>query len=136
MGPTVLSWGISGVNYQLYRSSEPDGNYELIDAIVAPADTTFNFELEDQLPPVGQAYYYYLTGEGEDLAPHISDTIFISRLPAIKTNGLLQHFFQELGTPSPAQEITITAENLLDEVHQRDLNSSRRGAGRAQPPPQ
>ena len=110
------SWGISGVNYQLYRSSEPDGNYELIDAIVAPADTTFNFELEDQLPPVGQAYYYYLTGEGEDLAPHISDTVFISRLPAIKTNGLLQHFFQELGTPSPAQEITITAENLLDEV--------------------
>lgn len=110
------SWGIQGVRYQLYRSRERDGNYELIDAVNAISDTIFNYQLEDQLPPAGQVYYYYLIGTKAEMGSHTSDTVLISSLPTIRSKGELQHFFQELGVPSPSQEITITAENLLDEV--------------------
>ncbi|PHN01651.1 pectinesterase family protein [Flavilitoribacter nigricans] len=111
-----VSWGISGTSFQLYRATNPAGEYQLIDDLTAVSDTIFNFLLEDQLPPAGQVYYYYLTGSHDELNTHVSDTVLVSSLPAIRSSGQLQPFFQELGLPSPRQQITITAENLLDEV--------------------
>lgn len=111
-----ISWAIKGINYQLYRATQLEGEYHLTDAVTAVSDTVFNFELKDQLPPAGQVYYYYLMATDDEQSIHISDTVFISSLPSIKSTGQLQPFFQELGLPSPSQNIRITAEDLLDEV--------------------
>lgn len=110
-----ISWSIPGIRYELYRSIKVDGDYEKLTEVQAVSDTLFNFSIEDELPPAGSVYYYYLIGSKPGLAPHISDTLSVSRIPAIRT-GQLQPFLQNVGTPSNLQNVLIAGENLLAEV--------------------
>lgn len=110
------SWAIKGIHYQLYRTNDLEEDFAPVQEMEAVSDTIFNFELEEALPPAGRVFYYFLMGSKPGMAPHITDTVSVSSLPVIKSTGQLQAFFQKLGEPSPSQEITITAENLLDEV--------------------
>jgi pectinesterase len=115
-----ISWPISGIQYDLYRST--DGiSYSSIYSTTATNDTAVNFSYTDNtVPPTGSIYYYYVAASKAGYATHITDTIQISNAAQIIVNASsalsLCGFSQALGTPSANQTYTIAGSNLTGNI--------------------
>lgn len=111
-----ISWAMSQIRYELYRSGTRSSGYTKISELTATNDTAINFQLTDVLPAAGSSYFYYLVGSKPGFASHVTDTVEISGLPTITTAGTLQPFIQSIGTPSASQNATVSGENLVANV--------------------
>jgi len=111
-----ISWGMAGIEYDLYRSSN-DTTFTQIGSVTEAADTLVNFQLTDAAPPAGSVYYYYIVASKPGSASHYTDTVSISSAPTITVKGTpLGGFVQGLGNPSNAQNYIITGINLVDNI--------------------
>ncbi|HSK13473.1 MAG TPA: pectinesterase family protein, partial [Phnomibacter sp.] len=111
-----ISWAKTGLLYELYRADTKAGPYAKIGEILAANDTAYNFKLEDELPASGASFFYYLKASKDGFAPHMADTVEISRRPTINVSGVIQQFLQYLGDPSATQTLTVSGENLMHDV--------------------
>ena len=111
-----ISWPITGVQYQILRSTTRKGTYTPLYTTTAPNATDVNFGTTDPIPAPGASYFYYVRAAKTGLATHISDTLQISSTPAITTTGAPQPFLQGGGQPSAAQRLLVTAENLTTAI--------------------
>ena len=112
-----ISWPISGVQYQLYRSSDSITYNPLAAQIInAPNDTTWNFQFIDTIPAQGSIYWYYVKATKAGYATNNSDTVKISSAPTILASGTISAFTQYLGSPSAPQTYTLTGTNLTANV--------------------
>ncbi len=111
-----ISWAKDQIRYDLYRSSSRNGTYSVVASVTATNDTAVNFQLTDAIPAVGSSAFYYLVGSKAGFASHITDTIEISSTPTLYATGTLQAFVQHQSTPSAAQNLTVSGENMLGNV--------------------
>lgn len=107
-----ISWPISGVQYQVFRSTTRRGTYAPLYTTTAADAINVNFATTDPIPAPGVSYYYYVQASKTGLATHITDTLQVSSTPTIFTTGTLQAFLQGGGVPSAAQSVLVSAENL------------------------
>ncbi|HEX5651564.1 MAG TPA: pectinesterase family protein [Chitinophagaceae bacterium] len=107
-----ISWAMSQVKFELYRSAVRTGTYVKVGETLAQNDTTYNFQLTDAIPPIGSAYYYYVASSLPGFVSHITDTLQVSSIQTITVTGSLNPFVQNYGTPSGAQTFTARGENL------------------------
>ncbi|MCC2548057.1 pectinesterase family protein [Hymenobacter sp. BT175] len=111
-----LSWAISQVKFELYRSATRRGTYTKLSEVIAPNDTTYNYQASDALPAAGAAYYYYLRTSKAGLATQITDTVEISRVPTVTTTGSLNGFMQYSNGPSAPKTYVLSGVNLTNNV--------------------
>ncbi len=111
-----ISWPITGVQYQVMRSSTRRGTYTQLYTTTAVDAINVNFATTDAIPAPGSSYYYYVRASKTGLAAHITDTLEISSTPTIFTTGTLQAFLQGGSVPSASQSILLSAENLTTGV--------------------
>ena len=112
-----ITWPITGVQYQLYRSTDSITFTPVSGAITTSLnDSTWNFQFTDNVPPQGTIYWYYVQGTKTGYATNNSDIVKISSAPTIVTSGSLAAFTQYLGNPSTAQTITVSGTNLTANV--------------------
>ena len=112
-----ICWPITGVQYQLYRSSDSI-NYSVVNTQTSANDTTWNFQFTDNNPAQGNIYWYYVKATKAGYATYNSDTVKISSFPTIAAAGAsaLTAFTQYLGAPSAPQSFTVSAVNLTGNV--------------------
>lgn len=115
--PSTLSWNISWpidqLRFEIFRSTTRASGYTKIGEVIAPNDTTFNFQTTDNIPPSGTVYYYYIMGSKAGYATTVTtDTVVISSAPTINISGSTGTFNQYLGTPSSNQTYTVSATDL------------------------
>lgn len=106
------SWGIPGVTYTLYRSTDNQTSFQSIYNITSTDIYDVNFSYTDNNPPAGSTYHYYVVATKTGLAAHTTSRTSISSAPMI-TAGTLNPFLQGLGAPSATQYYTLSAVNLL-----------------------
>jgi pectinesterase len=114
-----ISWAMTGIKYDLFRSTDNKTSFQNIGTVTAANDTAINFQLPDAtIPPAGSIYYYYLVASKAGLSSHITDTIAISSLQTLTATGTLTAFnqYQSLGTPSSVQSYNISGINLTGNV--------------------
>ena len=111
-----ISWNKAGILYELFRAGAKNGPYSKVSDYTSVNDTAWNFKMTDELPGTGSSFFYYLKASKDGFAPHITDTIQISRRPTITVTGTLQMFIQNLGTPSGSQSLTLSGENLSGDI--------------------
>ena len=110
-----ISWPISGIQYDLYRSSN-NVNFSIINTQTSVNDTAVNFNYSESIPPPGQTYYYYVRASKAGYNPHITDTISISSTPTITVTGTLGSFVQGVGIPSSAQSYIVSGASLTNDI--------------------
>lgn len=111
-----ISWAMSQIKYELYRSPVRSSGYVKIGEVVATNDTAINFQLSDAHPVAGTSYFYYLVGSKTGLASHVTDTVEVSSIPTINITGTLQSFIQAHGSPSSSQTVSVSGDNMLGDV--------------------
>ena len=112
-----ISWPITGVQYQLYRSSDSIVWNPVAGSVITAAnDTTWNFQFTDNNPAQGSIYWYYVKATKAGYATNNSDTVKISSAPTIIASSTMAAFTQYLGTPSTAQTYTVSGTNLTANV--------------------
>ncbi|MCB2379876.1 T9SS type A sorting domain-containing protein [Hymenobacter sp. BT635] len=112
-----MAWAVNQATFEVFRSTTRKGTYAKVGTdIVAPNDTTYNFQASDALPAAGGAYYYYIRASKAGLATQITDTLEVSRVPTIGTTGSLGTFAQYANGPSAARTYLLTGENLTVNV--------------------
>lgn len=113
-----ISWPVTGVQYQLYRSTDSI-NFSPVTSqvITATDDTTWNFEFRDAIPPQGSIYWYYVKGTKTGYATYNSDIVKISSAPTILTTGTFTAFTQYIGGPSGPQTYTVSGTDLTANVN-------------------
>jgi pectin methylesterase-like acyl-CoA thioesterase len=109
------SWGISGVTYQLQRSTDNQATFTSLYSVTSSSIYDVNFTYTDNNPPAGSTYYYKIVASKSGLASHTTAAISISSTPTI-TVGTAGAFLQGLGLPSAAQYYTLSAVNLLADL--------------------
>lgn len=109
------SWGIDGVTYQLYRSTNNQATFQSLYSVTSSGVYDVNFTYTDPNPPAGNTYYYYVVASKTGLATHTTDKTSISSTPTM-TVGTVGAFSQGLGLPSSAQYYAFSAVNLLGDV--------------------
>ena len=110
-----LSWGMSTVKFEIYRSLVRAGSYTKIGEVTSANDTTYNHNFIDGSFPPGQVYYYLLASKA-GLTSHNTDTVMLSTKPTISVNAALGSFQQGGGMPSASQTYTVNGVNLVDNV--------------------
>ena len=111
------SWGITGVKYELLRSSDNKATFTKIYETTATTDTAIIYGASDTIPAPSNSFFYIVRGTKTGLATHISDTIEISSIPTVSIGGTaLNDFLQGLGVPSASKAYTLTAVNLTGNV--------------------
>lgn len=107
-----ISWPISGVRYQLFRSSD-NTSFTQVYETTSANDTAVNFAYTDaSIPASGSIYYYYIAATKVGYATHITDTIQVSNVPTATATGFLCAFQSYAGTPSLAQTYMVSGANL------------------------
>ncbi|MEI6948175.1 pectinesterase family protein [Paraflavisolibacter sp. H34] len=79
-----LSWPISGVKFELFRSSD-SVHFTKVNELTGGVDSVVAFSLTDALPAKGTVYYYYVKASKSGYASTSSYTGFID--PSIPLNG-------------------------------------------------
>jgi pectinesterase len=110
-----ISWPISGVKYELFRSSDKQ-NFAKVNDQTSVNDTTINFGYSEAIPPPGQTYYYYIVASKAGYASHQTDTVTISSTPTINVTGAMGSFLQGLGTPSTSQSYVVSGASLTNNL--------------------
>jgi pectin methylesterase-like acyl-CoA thioesterase len=112
-----ISWNMTGITYDLYRSATRSGGYSLLNSVTSVNDTAYHFNYTDILPTSGTAFYYYLIASKAGMASHTTDTLTISNVQTIiGTPAALAAFSQNIGTPSASQTLTVSGSNLTDDI--------------------
>lgn len=111
-----LSWAKEAVQFELFRSSTFSGSYTKVGELTSPNDTTYNFQLQDAVPPAGSIYYYYLVASKAGYTSHITDTVAISSAPTITTTNTFSTFYQVAGSPSSPQSYSVTGTDVTDNI--------------------
>lgn len=110
-----LSWPISDVTFELFRSSD-NSSFVKIHQQISANDTTINFSYAEEVPPPGTTYYYFIIASKWGKDAHVSKTIEISSTPTILTTGSLSNFLQGLGLPSATQAYQVSGVNLSGNI--------------------
>ncbi|OAQ37919.1 hypothetical protein A5893_16235 [Pedobacter psychrophilus] len=110
-----ISWPISGVQYDVYRSTDNGVNFSIINTQTS-ATSNVNFNYTATNPPPGQSYQYYVKATKATYSDYASDIVTISSVPTITVTGSLGAFLQGLGTPSTSQSYTVSAVDLTTDI--------------------
>ncbi|MFY7965167.1 MAG: pectinesterase family protein [Chitinophagaceae bacterium] len=111
------SWALSGVTYDLYRSTDNKASFQLLSTLTSTNDTSINFSVSDVVPPACTSYFYFVKASNAGFATSFTDTIEISSIPTINaTSGALINFLQGSTAPSAAQSVIVNGINLLGNV--------------------
>ncbi|MDO7874484.1 pectinesterase family protein [Hymenobacter sp. ASUV-10] len=111
-----ISWAMTGIRYDLYRSSD-NVTFSQINTVTAANDSTWNFQMTDALPVAGSAYYYYVRASKAGLATHQTATVQVSSVPTITANTVALGTFAQYQTGTSAvQTYTVSGENLTANV--------------------
>src|SRR5215212_1723827 len=62
-----ISWPMSGVTYELYRSTDSI-NYTKINQVIGGVDSVVAFRVTDATPAKGTVYYYYVKASKDGYA--------------------------------------------------------------------
>lgn len=101
-----ISWPISGVTYDLYRSTDST-NYTRINSMVSGTDTAIAFSITDGLPAVGTKCFYYLQASKAGMASNTSDVAVVN--VAIPLNGEYRSVYSGPWANSVQGTTTITS---------------------------
>jgi pectin methylesterase-like acyl-CoA thioesterase len=118
---TNLSWNISfpitGIAYNVYRSIDNKASYQLLSTSTAANDTAINFNGIDAVPPSCSSYFYFVQATKTGYTTTNTDTIEISSIPTINTTTTnLTNFLQGSTAPSAAQSFIVSGVNLLNNI--------------------
>lgn len=118
---TNLGWNISfpitGITYNLYRSIDNKASYQLLSTSTAANDTAINFNGIDAVPPSCKSYFYFVQATKTGYTTTNTDTIEVSSIPTINTTtSSLTNFLQGSTAPSAAQSFIVSGVNLLNNI--------------------
>lgn len=108
-------WGIGGVTYTLYRSTDNQNSFQSIYSTTSADAYDVNFTYTDNNPPSPNTYYYYVVASKAGYTAHTTARTSVSSTPTL-TAGTLGAFTQGIGTPSTSQSYILTGVNLLGDV--------------------
>ncbi len=112
-----ISWALTGITYELYKSTNNKLSYSLLSSITATNDTAINFSGTDAVPPAGSIYYYCVKASLSGYNTTYTDTIAISSTPTInKSTSALTNFLQGSTAPSSSQNYYVSGVNLLNAI--------------------
>jgi len=112
-----ISWPLTGITYELYKSTNNKASFNLLSTITATNDTAINFGGTDAVPPAGFTYYYYVKAYLSGSNTTYTDTIEISSTPTIIINNHnLTNFLQGSTAPSSSQSYILSGVNLLGNI--------------------
>lgn len=112
-----ISWAVTGVTYDLYRSIDNKTSYQLLSSSTALNDTAINFVGVDGVPPSCTSYFYFVKASKTSYSTTYTDTIEVSSVPTTTTNTRnLINFLQGSTAPSASQTFVVNAVNLLNNV--------------------
>jgi pectin methylesterase-like acyl-CoA thioesterase len=107
-----ISWGISGIKYDLQRSAD-NTTFTTIGTQTAATDSLVNFSATDALPAAGTSYYYRVVASKSGLATHTTPSILVSSIPTITTSSTSLAAFTQYNTGTSAvQTYTVAGANL------------------------
>ena len=109
-----LSWPMSGVTYEVYRSNDNTAFSKVNEQ--TSANENVNFTFSESVPPPGQTYYYYVKASKSGYTTYTSDVYSISSTPTITVTGSLGSFLQGVGTPSTSQSYVVSGVNLTNNI--------------------
>ncbi len=121
---TKISWNTTfptaDVQYQLFKSTDSI-NFTLLNTWQGINDSIINYSyIDNNVPPSGTKYFYYLTASKTGVNTYISDTMIVSSCANFVINAspslYLCGFSQTVGVPSAAQTYTILGSNLLSDI--------------------
>ncbi|MBK0383095.1 T9SS type A sorting domain-containing protein [Pedobacter sp. SD-b] len=110
-----ISWPITGVQYDVYRSTDNGMNYSIVNTQTS-SDANVNFNYTAPNPPPGSSYQYYVKATKSSYADNSSDIVTISSVPTVTVTGSLGVFLQGLGTPSTSQSYTVSGLDLTNDI--------------------
>lgn len=112
-----ISWALTGITYELYRSIDNKASFQLLSSTTAANDTSINFNSTDAVPPSCSSYFYFIKSSKAGYTTTYTDTIEISSIPTINTTAnSLTNFLQGSTAPSASQTFTVNANNLVNNV--------------------
>ncbi len=112
-----ISWALSGIIYNLYRSIDNKASFQVIKTITSANDTSINFSYADAVPPNCTKYYYIVEATKAGYTTTSTDTVEISSTPTIyTTTNSLTNFLQGSTAPSASQAFIVNGINLLSNV--------------------
>lgn len=110
-----ISWPITGVQYDLYRSTDNGANFSIVSTQTS-STSNVNFNYSESNPPPGTSYQYYVKASKSGYSDYTSDVVTISSVPTITVTGSLSSFLQGLGTPSTSQTYTVSGVDLTNDI--------------------
>ena len=110
-----ISWPITGVQYDVYRSIDNGANFSIINTQTS-ADANVNFNYTATNPPAGQSYKYYVKASKSGYPDYISEVTTISSIATVTVTGSMGAFLQGLGTPTNSQVYTVSAVDLTSNL--------------------
>lgn len=112
-----ISWPVTGVSYDVYRSINNKVSFQLLTTTTAINDSSINFSAIDAVPPSCMSYFYFVKASSSGYTTTYTDTIEVSSVPTINTTTVtLTNFLQGGTTPSAAQSVIISGVNLLNNI--------------------
>ncbi len=112
-----ISWAITGITYDLYKSTNNKASFNVLSTSTATNDTAINFSGTDLLPPAGASYFYFVKASKTGSTTTYTDTIEISSIPTIVTTvSSLTNFLQGSTAPSGSQTYIVSGSNLLNNI--------------------
>lgn len=112
-----ISWAITGIAYDVYRSIDNKASFQLLTTTTATNDSSINFSAIDAVPPSCMSYFYFVKASNSGYTTTYTDTIEVSSVPTINTTSVtLTNFLQGGSTPSAAQSVIINGVNLLNNI--------------------
>lgn len=112
-----ISWPLTGITFELYKSTNNKASFNLLSTTIATNDTAINFSGVDAVPPAGLSYYYYIKASLSGSNTSYTDTIEISSTPTIAINNhSLTNFLQGSTVPSSSQSYIVSGVNLSGNI--------------------
>lgn len=112
-----ISWALTGITYDLYKSTNKKASFTILSSTTASNDTAINFSETDLLPASGASYFYFIKASLPGSVTVYTDTIEISSIPTIiTTTSSLTNFLQGSTAPSAAQSYMVSGSNLLNDI--------------------
>ncbi len=111
-----LAWPKSGVQFELFRATAPAGPFVSAGTVSSPNDSLVDFSITDPNPPSGSIYYYYVRASFTGVTTIQSDTVQISSAPTIVATSSMPAFYQNIGSPSPTSNYTVSGTDLTGDV--------------------
>jgi pectinesterase len=110
-----ISWPMSNIKYELYRSSD-NVSFSKVNEQISANDSAVNFAYSEAIPVPATSFYYFIVASKAGFSSHVTDTIVVSSVPTITVTGTPGAFLQGIGLPSNPQAYTVSGVNLTGPI--------------------